>query len=103
MIIEIEIRGQFYYVKAPIPPDNLEDTRAIYLEQTLAPTSPEDLLAKLKNVAPHKNEILTPITMADVFGGGKTKFDPSTCKIKADAYKSLQEFDWQQIMNFGKM
>lgn len=103
MVIEIEIRGQFYYVKAPIPPENLEDTRAMYLEQTLAPKSPEDLLQKLKDVAPHRNAILSPITMADVYGGGKTKFDPNTFKIKADAYQALQDFDWQQIMNFGKM
>ena len=103
MIIEIEIRGQFYYVKAQIPPDNLEDTRAMYLEQTLAPTSPEDLLDKLKNVAPHRSAIFRLITRADVYGGGKTKFDASTFKITGEAYSKLQEFDWQQIMNFGKM
>ena len=75
----------------------------MYLEQTLAPSSPEDLLDKLKNVAPHPSAIFRPITRADVYGGGKTKFDPSTFKITGEAYSKLQEFDWQQIMNFGKM
>jgi hypothetical protein len=37
--------------------------------------------------------------------GGKTKFkfDANTFKITDEAYGKLQEFDWQQIMNFGKM
>ena len=103
MVIEIEIRGQFYYVKSAIPPDNLEDTRAIFLEQTLAPTSPEDLLFKLKDVAPHRSAIFRPITRDDVYGGGKTKYDPNAFKITGEAYRKLQEFDWQQIMNFGKI
>jgi hypothetical protein len=79
----------------------LEDTRAIYLEQTLAPTSPEDLLSKLKDVTPHRSAIFRPITRADVYGGGKTKFDPNSFKITGEAYMMLKEFDWQQIMNFG--
>jgi len=99
--IEIEIRGQFYYVKAQIPPDNLEDTRARHFEQP--PTSREDLLDTLKNVAPHASRIMRPIAMDDVYGGGKTKFDANTFKITDKAYGKLQEFDWQQIMNFGKM
>ena len=105
MIIEIEIRNIFYYVRAQIPPDNLEDTRALYLEETLKPSSPEDLLSKLSNVTPYKSEILRPITKSDVWGSSKTKYDPDAFKIDATAFKKLQEFDWQQIMNFsqGKM
>jgi hypothetical protein len=75
----------------------------MYLEQTLAPTSPEDLLDKLKNVAPHRSAIFRPITRDDVYGGGKTKYDPNAFKITGEAYIMLQEFDWQQIMNFGKI
>jgi hypothetical protein len=93
MIVEIEFEGQFYYVKAQIPPDNLEDMTR--------PTSREDLLDTLKNVTPHHSSILRPITRADVYGGGKTKFDPNTFKIEDKAYDDLQEFDWQQIMSFA--
>ena len=101
MVVEIQIRGNFYYVRAPIPPDNLEDTRALYLEQTLKPSSPEDLLDKLKDVVPHPSEILRRITQNDVWGNQKTRFDPDAFKLSANAYKKFQEFDWQQIMNFG--
>jgi hypothetical protein len=65
-IIEIEFEGQFYYVKAFIPPDNL---RARRFEQP--PTSREDLLDTLKNVAPHASRIMRPITIDDVYGWGQ--------------------------------
>ena len=101
MIIEIEFEGQFYYVKAQIPPDNLEDARAMYLEQT--PTSREDLLDTL-NVAPHASRIMRPITIDDVYGGGKTKFkfDANTFKITDKAYEQIQRLDWEVILKFAQ-
>ena len=102
MLIEIEIRGVFYYVKAEIPPDNLEDLRAMWLEQTLKPSRPEDLYDMLKLVTPHTSGILKPIEPSDVFVGYQTKYDPNAYKITSSAYNSLPNFDWQQIMNFGE-
>ena len=102
MLIEIEIRGVFYYVKAEIPPDNLEDLRAMWLEQTLKPSRPEDLYEMLKLVTPHASGILKPIEPSDVFVGYQTKYDPNAYKITSSAYNSLPNFDWQQIMNFGE-
>ena len=98
VIIEIQVGSNFYYVKAPIPPEHLEDLR---LEQPLNPSSPEELLEKVHLVTPHKNEILRPITQDDVMEGYgyKTRFDQHAYKINASAYKDLAHFNWQQIVN----
>ena len=91
MVIEIQVGGKFYYAKADIPPDNLEDLRALKLEETLQPTDPDDLFAKLELVTPHQSSFLRRITQ------GKDAFI-----IDGPVYKQLPQFDWQQIMNFGK-
>jgi hypothetical protein len=97
MIIEIEFDGQFYYVKTYIPPDNFEAMRAKHFEQP--PTSREDLLHKLKNVTPHTSRILLPVTIKDVYEGNK--FD-DTFKITAVSYKQLEDFDWEEILDFAQ-
>jgi hypothetical protein len=101
MIVELEVHGNFYYVKADIPPENLEDLRAMWLEENKKPIDPEDLFAKLNLVTPHRSEILRQITQEDVMAGAKTKFDQNAYKITPSAYKTLPHFEWQQIMNFG--
>ena len=101
MVIEIQVDGTSSYVKADIPPDNLEDLRAMKLEQTLQPKDPDHLFAMLKLVTPQKSAILRPITQDEVLD--KTKFDKNAFKIDASAYKQLPHFEWQQIMNFGKV
>ena len=97
MIIEIEFEGQFYYVKTFIPPDNFEAMRARHFEQP--PTSREVLLLKLKNVTPHTSRILQPVTRKDVYEG--SKFD-DTFKITAVSYKQLEDFDWEEILDFAQ-
>ena len=98
MIIEIEVEGKFYYVKAELPPGNLMNLKAM-----LNPSSPEELLAMLKHdhVTPHKKQILSLDTQADVVGGTTTKFDQRAYKIDASAYKDLRHFKWEQIVKFG--
>ena len=91
------VEGQFYYVKTYIPPDNFEAMRAKHFEQP--PTSREDLLHKLKNVTPHTSRILLPVTIKDVYEGNK--FD-DTFKITSVSYKQLQDFDWEEILDFAQ-
>jgi hypothetical protein len=99
MIVELEVHGNFYYVKADIPLENLEDISAMWLEENKKPTDPEDLFAKLNLVTPHRSGILRQITQEDIMV--KTKFDQNAYKITPSAYKTLPHFEWQQIMNFG--
>jgi hypothetical protein len=95
LVIEIQIQGKWwYYVKADIPPD-LDDLHPMSLEQTLMPAGPRHLVAMLEHVAPHKHEILTPITEDDVRHGPKTKFGQNACKITPTDYEALPSFDWQ--------
>ena len=95
MIVEIEIQGDFYYVKADIPP-GLEDTRRMSLEQRLMPSGPRDLVARLTHVTPHTKQILRPITQRDVMVNIKFA-DQNAYKILAGAYETLPHFDWRQI------
>lgn len=105
VVIEIESSGYWYYVKADIPLD-LDDLHPRRLEQTLMPAGPRDLLAMLNHAAPHKYEILKPITQADVLVNGKTKYsDHNAYKILAADYETLPHFDWRQIIqmtHFGE-
>ena len=101
MIIELEIRGEIFYVKAEIPPHSLEDLRAMWLEETLKPSRPEELYDMLKLVTPQKSKILRPMCPSDVLDAYQTRYDPNAYKITSSAYKTLPNFNWQQIMNFG--
>ena len=107
MIIEIEIGDQFYYVKAQIPPDNFEERLAEYLKNRSKWPSVKDLLDKLKtrNVSPHQRrmQVLQAITKEDVYVTHHTNFDANnTFKITPNALNQLEEFDWEEIMNFAQ-
>jgi hypothetical protein len=101
MVVEIQVTGHddVYYVRAEIPPENLDDLRGLYLEETLKPSSPEDLYQKLQKVVPQRNETMRAITRADLWPG--KELVPGVCKISALVYDDLPEFKWQQIMNFA--
>ncbi len=104
MIIEIEIKDQFYYVKAQIPPGNYEEIRADYLKNHSKWSSLEDLLNKLKtqNIKQHPSrmQVLRPMTSDDVYYG--TNVDPNVFKITPNVFEQLQEFHWEEIMNFAQ-
>ena len=95
LLIEIEISGNYYYVKADGPPGDLE---ALSLEQTLMPSGPTDLRAMLNHIAPHKDAILRPIRQDEVFDEYTTKFAQNAFKITPDDYETLPRFDWRHIL-----
>ena len=97
-VIEIEIHGNFYYLKVDLP-------KADYLRlvDKLEPStsSIDDMFAKLNHVT-HQNQktgLLGPIIeKEDVKYCSKTMFNHNPCHFPIEVYKSLPHLDWCQIL-----
>ena len=77
-----------FYMKAPCPDWNIEDIRAMNLEQTVATEgeTPESLLDKIETLHPVEDDYIV------ARGTGHKFIDRAT-------WNSLPEFDWYQIFN----
>ena len=78
------------YVKSEVLDERINDARARFHEQQIAPVSPQDLHDKVPKAYPSLTELVQPIPGQDE----AFKF----CDV--DTYKKLPEWDWHQIFNF---
>ena len=79
-----------YYMKSDVPNWNLEDMRAMALEEELAPTSARELYDKVKSVK---------VALCDFIEKDAQGFH----RIAGEKiFNSLPEFKWSQLYNFTK-
>ena len=81
---------------APVPDDNINDTRAMMHEKLLKPLSPEQLY----NAVPVCKPSLTSLIVEKKDGFGQVIENQWTFSSLAD-YKALPEFDWYQVFNMA--
>ena len=77
------------YARAEVPPWCVEDVRAMHLEETVQPTSAEDLFSKVKRCVP----TLTELVVATPDGGRRV--------VDIAAFEALPVFPWHQIFNMA--
>jgi hypothetical protein len=78
-----------FYVRADVPSWDVEDVRAMYLEESLAPASAAELYRQLKRVVP----AVTDVVIADDAGCRKVRDAPT--------WESIPTFKWVEIFNFA--
>ena len=74
--------------RAEVPPWCVEDVRAMHLEETVQPTSAEDLFSKVKRRVPTLTELV--VATPD---GGRRVVDIAACE-------ALPVFPWHQILTW---
>ena len=78
-----------FYARTPIPDEHIMDVRAMYHEDTLKPTSPQDLYDRVPTAAPTATALLLPIA-------GHT----GSFQIESQAaFDAMPNFEWHQIFN----
>ncbi len=100
MLTETHFKGLHYFALAEIPGQDVEDIRAIDLEDRVQPTSPENLYEALTDVQPFVGDLIRPVErhelLPDMEGYGIYKITD----LKALA--ELPKFEWTQLFNFKK-
>ncbi len=100
MLIEILTADAVMYVQADIPDMNVEDIRAMYLEDRLKPTDPEDLYARIRDLAPVTTNLLRPMEPSEQWNTEKP-FNPRVYKfVSPDVFAQVPKFSWHQVFNF---
>ena len=92
VIIEIKspVLEEILYVKSEVPDEHINDARAMFHEQEIAPVSPQDLYDKVPKAYPSLTELVQPMPGVD------EAFE--FCDI--ETFRKLPDWGWYPIFHF---
>jgi len=93
---EFIIDGLAHYMKAPLPPNDMKDLKAMCVQRTLETEgkvfyTAQDVLRNIPDAAPVGADWLFKSAI------------PGTFTCVADVYEKLPELDWNQLYNLVPM
>ena len=100
-LVEFLINNQPHWALADIPPNGVEDLRAMAKEKELdVSATAEEIYRQIQQYTPVTGEILRPATPADMWHGGDCSMVAMLTPEGKRALEATPKFQWYQIFNF---
>ena len=102
MLVEVHYKGISTFLLAEVPNHDVDDVRAMFHEDTLAPTSPKDLYEKLPVLLPMDPlEVLRPATQSEVTKEN-VDYKKNMKLLHPDKLKEVPKWNWDKIFKLTK-